>query len=347
MKSLPIRALVFASILATFAIAHGQSIPPPQPASTQAAQTSPAENAATDSVPFKPITQVTTKGQGPINVVLIPGLACDGSVWDEFMSRNADKYTMHAVTLPGFGGTAPPDKAPPDIYGTWLENAVIAVWRVIQDRNIGNPVIMGHSMGGHLALRLGTAHAKDLRAIITVDGAPAFQFGPANMDAIARIGMADQMTDMYRSLPPDQYADSMRLFFSRMVTDPKRGLALGDMSAKVPRETTLQYMSDLFSADIRADLGRITIPVLAMPAVATRDLTPDMAQQIRDNWVTMMAGAPLAKIAVFEDTRHFIMDDRPAEFDDAVADFLAGREVTGVSALPQSEAIPDPPSHAP
>jgi len=158
------------------------------------------------------------------------------------------------------------------------------------------------------------------------------------MDAIARIGMADQMTGLYRSLSYEQYTESMRVFFNRMVTDQKRGLALGDMCAKVPRDITLQYMSDFFAADIRAELAQITIPVLAMPAVPTRDLTAQMAEESRNNWITMMAGAPQAKLAVFEDTRHFIMDDRPAEFDAAVADFLAGREVKGVKA--GSDAAP-------
>jgi len=167
------------------------------------------------------------------------------------------------------------------------------------------------------------------------------------MDAIARIGIADQMTDMYRSLPYDQYTESMRQFFYRMVTDQKRGLALGDMCAKVPRDITLQYMSDLFSADIRAELGRITVPVLAMPAIATRDMTAQMAKESVDNWITMMAGAPQATMAVFEDTRHFIMHDRPAEFDAAITDFLAGREVKGVKAAADAETVPNTPALTP
>ena len=135
-------------------LAQTPTTPTAPPAASQPATTA---SAPATSVPFKPITLVTTKGTGPINLVLIPGLACDASVWDEFMTRNADKYTMYAVTLPGFGGSDPPAKAPQGIYGTWLENAVTAVHRVIQEKKIANPVIMGHSMGGHLALRLGSA----------------------------------------------------------------------------------------------------------------------------------------------------------------------------------------------
>src|SRR5262245_21984732 len=48
---------------------------------------------------------VRTVGTGPRHMILIPGLGFSGDVFDEFMARRTTEYTMHAVTLAGFGGT--------------------------------------------------------------------------------------------------------------------------------------------------------------------------------------------------------------------------------------------------
>ena len=57
-------------------------------------------------------------------------------------------------------------------------------------------------------------------------------------------------------------------------------------------------------------------------------------------WTDLMVGAPDVTLAFFEDTRHFIMDDRPAELDLAIEYFLAGKPVQGYSA-------PSPPDSQP
>ena len=298
-----------------------QSQPSTQPS------TQPAEPVA-----FTPIPHVEKRGAGPIAMVLIPGLSCDWTVFDAFMKRNAEHYTMYAVTLPGFGGSEPPPAPVKDQFGAWLDNADQAVWKVIQDQKIDKPVIVGHSLGGHLALRLGTEHARDLRAVISIDGGPAFPYG---MTAAAttreqRQEMARQMADMYFKIPADQWLKTQPAMVANMVTDPKRGAELGEMCAKVPQATTVQYMVDLIAADIRDQLPKLTVPTLVTPSVGTRDRA--MIANVRKIWTDLMKDAPKATIAYFEDTRHFIMDDRPVELDAAIADFLAGRDVKGHAA---------------
>src|SRR5262249_17048849 len=45
-------------------------------------------------------------GTGPRTMILMPGLGFGGGIFDDFMARYRDQFTMYAVTLPGFGGTA-------------------------------------------------------------------------------------------------------------------------------------------------------------------------------------------------------------------------------------------------
>ena len=73
-----------------------------------AALTLPAVLATPALAAHEGLAHVETRGEGDTHLLLVPGLLCDWTVWESFMERNAERYTMHAVTLPGFGGTEPP-----------------------------------------------------------------------------------------------------------------------------------------------------------------------------------------------------------------------------------------------
>ncbi|MEL6616904.1 MAG: alpha/beta hydrolase, partial [Bacteroidota bacterium] len=49
---------------------------------------------------------VSVTGSGP-DVVLVPGLSSAGPIWNTTVERLQDDYTLHVVTLAGFGGVAP------------------------------------------------------------------------------------------------------------------------------------------------------------------------------------------------------------------------------------------------
>ena len=57
-------------------------------------------SAAADPTRFS----VSVTGQGP-DVVLIPGLATPGEVWDATVKHLAPTHRVHVVQVAGFGGT--------------------------------------------------------------------------------------------------------------------------------------------------------------------------------------------------------------------------------------------------
>ncbi|HWB19126.1 MAG TPA: alpha/beta hydrolase [Phycisphaerales bacterium] len=293
-------------------------------------------------VAFTPIPHVEKRGTGPINMVLIPGLSCDWTVFKTFMERNADRYTMYTVTLPGFGGSEAPPAEADGQFGAWLDNAATAVWKIVADSKIEKPVIMGHSLGGHLALRIGEEHAKDIRAVVAIDGAPAFPYGDTDVDMTKeqREEMATNFGAQFKMQTPEQMAAGQKLMVQSMVTNQERGLELAEMCVKVPAATTIQYMLDLISADIREDLPKLTVPTLVTPSADSTDSAE--IQQVKDLWVKQLKGAPNVTIAMFENTKHFIQDDRPAELDAAISNFLAGKPVSGYSLPAESSPASSP-----
>src|SRR5215510_12834629 len=58
---------------------------------------------------YSPIPEYKRVGRGTQTLLLIPCMSCRWNEWEEFMERNQAKYTMYAVTIPGYGGTPVPD----------------------------------------------------------------------------------------------------------------------------------------------------------------------------------------------------------------------------------------------
>src|SRR5687767_14653822 len=92
--------------------------------------------AAEPVMPFKAVVV----GRGPA-IIFIPGLNSSGAVWDAIVKGLEDRYTCHILTLAGFAGE-------PAIDPPYLPTIRDAVLRYIQERRLGRPVIVGHSLGG-------------------------------------------------------------------------------------------------------------------------------------------------------------------------------------------------------
>lgn len=104
-------------------------------------------------------------GNGSPALVLIPGLTDSGKVWDATVAHYAGSHTIYVLTLPGFGGrpaTAAPmiDTVVRDIGG-FLPRAA-------------KPVVIGHSLGGFVAIRLAEQYSNLIAAAVSIDGLPVF-----------------------------------------------------------------------------------------------------------------------------------------------------------------------------
>jgi pimeloyl-ACP methyl ester carboxylesterase len=86
-------------------------------------------------------------GQGP-DVVLIHGYPMDSRVWEKFLPLLADDFTLFVPDLPGLGKSKP-------IEGEFsLAGVAHLLNQWVETSGIHAPVIIGHSMGGYIALEM-------------------------------------------------------------------------------------------------------------------------------------------------------------------------------------------------
>ncbi|HRI28854.1 MAG TPA: alpha/beta fold hydrolase [Chitinophagales bacterium] len=92
-------------------------------------------------------------------VILLHGFCEDGLMWQHFAQELSNHYTVIAPDLPGFG-SAPP------LPGITLPNMAAAVRATLQNLDINQYVVVGHSMGGYVALEMANQQPDALLGIM-------------------------------------------------------------------------------------------------------------------------------------------------------------------------------------
>ncbi len=264
-----------------------------------------------------PSFTVDVQGDGK-PVILIPGLACSAEVWDATVAHlNAEHYQTHALTIAGFGDVAP-------IKSDHLLQSVrddLAAY--IQQNHLDHPVVIGHSLGGFIALWFASTYPAVPGKVISVDGLP---FLPAMMDPAATVesskAAAGQIRQGMLAASPEQYAARQRQTLESMVTSSANVDRELKAERNSDRATVAEAMSELFTNDIRGDLSKITAPVLVLGSWiaykqygATHDSSTALYQ-------AQFKNLPSAKIALSDTSKHFIQLDDPDWFYAEIDSFL-------------------------
>jgi len=262
------------------------------------------------------LAHVERQGRGEIDLVLIPGLAADWRVWEEFMERNGDRYTMYAVTLRGFGGDHMDPPEDPD-GSPLLDMAVEGVAALIRMHELDRPFVMGHSMGGHIALRMGIERPGLIEGVIDVDG---YVVAPLQWDLPSeerRRFVDQQFVPQIRAMGGGMWLEQFKGSAPTMVRDRQRAEQLSSMMDSADGEAVAQYVVEMFRADLRPALGDLAAPALVLAA------TPEMPGVGQDEhfWRETTHGAPDLELIFIDRSRHFIMDDQPEALDKRVREF--------------------------
>lgn len=251
-------------------------------------------------------------------VVMIPGLNSAASVWTETCAALQPGVQCHIVQLPGFAG------APAAATEQFLPAMRDRLLAYLDDRQLAQPVVMGHSLGGALALQMAAEKPGRIERLVIVDSLPFFA-GIRGMTPEAARGMAAGMRQQMLASTQEQWEAGTRQGAAGMSNSPanvERVVAWGLAS---DRATTAQAMSELWGADLRPLLPKITAPTLvlgAWAAYAPMGATLDSTKQIFD---TQYAGLNGVQVRMSQRGHHFLMWDDAAWLVGEVKAFIAAR----------------------
>lgn len=286
----------------------------------QSATTSQAETANQSTRSF--VVKVTGHGQP---MILIPGFASSGDTWDSATAHYENRFTCHVLTLSGFAGVPP-------IHGPLLATAVEDLAAYIKDQHLAKPIIIGHSLGGNVALDLAARHPELVGPVVIVDSLPFYAgawFEAKTVDdakasiAAMHAYMSTQTHDQY--VATAQSGANTRF----MVTDPARLKQLIGWSVASDQTTTADTMAELVSQDLRPELAKITSPTLVLgtwiglKAQLAQGNVTITRESVQQTFQEQFANLPHLHFVMSDTARHFIMFDDPNWFFAQVDTFLA------------------------
>lgn len=263
------------------------------------------------ATPFK----VSVSGHGQ-PMILIPGLASSGATWDGTVAHFKDRYTCYVLTLAGFAGVPP--IAPP-----LLPKVRDGVAELIRQHHLEKPVIVGHSLGGNIALDLAARYPNLVGPVVIVDSLPfyagAWFQAKSLQDAKPMIA---RMRQGMQSATDEQWEARERSGASvkYMVTSSARLQELIQWGEASDRRTVTNAMIELVSEDLRPELAQITSPVLVMGtwigwrAEAQEGGATVTRAEFVGAFKNQYASLPHLHFVMSDTARHFIMFDDPNWF---------------------------------
>ena len=262
---------------------------------------------------------VRVDGDGPRDIILIPGLSSSPEVWDSTVEHLGAGWRVHRIHVHGFAGAPAGGNATGPVAAPVAEE----IARYIAEAGLDKPVVVGHSMGGTIGMMLAARHPDSVGKLMVVDMVPFMgaMFGAPGATAESVAPVADQIYAAQANSPHDAYVAQATQAINGMInTESLRAGPLEDMRTSDQKVSAAAFR-ELIVTDLRPELTAITAPVEVV-YVKFNDarMTPELTDTIYRMSFANLPGATLKRI---DDAAHFIMFDQPQAFFAELDAFIA------------------------
>ncbi len=252
-------------------------------------------------------------------VLMIPGLNSGAEVWRETCAAlQPDRIQCHLVQLPGFAG------APAAEHAAFLPAMREQLLAYVRERGLARPAVVGHSLGGALALQMAMAAPDAVGPLVIVDSLPFFA-GAMNPAATAEAvrPMAEAMRTQMLAADDATYARNAEAAMRGMSRDAARTETLKEWGRASDRATTAQAMYELMVTDLRPELSKVKAPTQVLGAWAAYAPMGSTKESTAAIFRTQYATLDGARVEMSDAGYHFLMWDDPSWVQARIREFLA------------------------
>ena len=196
------------------------------------------------------------------------------------------------------------------------------VARYIGQARLDKPALVGHSMGGSLAMMVAARHPDAVSKLMVVDMLPfvGAMFGPPGTTAESVRPIADQVLAASLARTAEQRQAYVEATIAGMIkTETKRAAPVRHGLTSDP-VVGARAFHELIQTDLRPELAAIRAPMTVLyvrgPNIPLTDAQMDAVYQ------ASFASAAGARLKRIPDSYHFIMIDQPAAFQSELRAFL-------------------------
>jgi pimeloyl-ACP methyl ester carboxylesterase len=258
-------------------------------------------------------------------LLFLHGFSNDAHVWDWVAPVFAPHYRVVALDHRGHGDS---DRDPEGRYDH--ETMARDVAAVLESLGAKRVVIVGHSLGGRVAMRFAGLYPEAVAGLVIVDSAP-------ELDArgTTRIRLDVQQQDPsfaslkdFEKILQRQYPATKPEILAKLATHWARRRPDGRFELKLDpafvrgrrgaSEEELAKWSAEEAKHLWGALEKLPCPALVVRGAASDVLSADVADKMADEVL------PNGKLAVIARAGHSVMLDNPEDFEKALAAFVLG-----------------------
>jgi pimeloyl-ACP methyl ester carboxylesterase len=240
-------------------------------------------------------------------LLLIHGGSAHAHWWDHIAVELAQEYRVIALDSRGHGDS---DRAHPPSYE--ISDYVEDIAAVIAQLQLAPCVLIGHSLGGLIAMTYATCYGQTLSALVIVDMGPRLQQS-RRMQLLSRVPTPiftneEDLVRRFRLLPGETWAAPELLH--HIARHSARALSDGRLMLKTDRATFVRQLHD-----VSMELSHITCPTLLIRGGESKTLSSEVAKE-------MAAQCPRLRTVEIPGAGHHVFLDKPAAFLEGVRKFL-------------------------
>ena len=237
----------------------------------------------------------SSQGSGRQVLILVHGWTCDETSWKEQVPALSKTYRVITLDLPGHGKSGMPNTFSMEGFARTIE-------AVRAEAKVEKAVLVGHSMGTPVIRKYALMYPDRVAGLVIVDGliqlpANGIQPGQPGRGPVPSVTLAVR-EGMVKGMFGPATTPALQQHILKMMMGAPEATAQGAMTATWDQS----QLSD----------QKITLPVLAVFA-GTRALATEPAVK------TLY---PNAEYHTIPDTAHFLMMEKPAEFNRMLSTFV-------------------------
>lgn len=230
-------------------------------------------------------------------LILIHGAGDSARAWKEQTAYFGAR--AHAIDLPGHGTR--PDHLPAEV--SVLDYAHAAHTIVQEELRLERPIIVGHSLGGLIALQMGLTYGTELGGLVLIGTGARMRVLPALLEA-ARTN-------------PEQALKNLRNLSQAEQSDPALTTRLSSEQAQSQANILYRDLLACNTFDVMGQLQDIhDLPTLIICGEEERNAPVKFSQYLH----THIAGSTLQIIPA---AGHYVQREKPVEVNRAIAEWLA------------------------
>lgn len=239
--------------------------------------------------------EVADTGSGPA-VMLLHGAPSAVADFAPLVRALSPDHRVLVPELPGYGRS-------PRLEGAYsFARLYEQIERMLLDRGIGELAIVGFSLGAHHALALASSTRVQVTRVVSLAGFACL--APADRDAVERFVAMLSAPDADLLSPQMQEIARQRFLAPRYAADPEIAARLVPWLAAVSPAVLAAELAAEARADLRPQLARLSIPVVARAGELDVATPPSYSEEIATT-------CPHGRLEIVPDHGHALLLEQP------------------------------------